>query len=219
MNMDRRTVLLGLGAAALTGCAAPGSSVYQVIDSFRALERAKKQYAFTREQIEAVPAGVLGVQVENGLKGVIVWTKREDGLDFWRSGNGVVLVTEAGRLMRTSGFPQDQLASRLVSGVNVLGQPLDASRSYEMIRELDFAPDQYGVEARYSMRFVRNTQIQLLDRSYEVAEWEETIRLPSLRRKWKQLVQIDVNGQVLRSIQHVGPKMRVILELLKPPVA
>lgn len=218
MSIDRRTVLLGLGAATLTGCAAPGSAVYQIIDSYRALERGKKSYPFTREQIEAEPGGVLGVQVEEGLKGVVVWSKRENGLDYWRSGNGVLLVTQAGRLIRTSGFPQDQVASRLVSGVDPLGLPLDQSRSYEQRRELDFLPDQYGIEAIYTLEFVRNGEVQWLDRRQPVAEWAETVRVPSLRRKWKQLIQVDpASGTVLRSIQHVGPAMRVILELLKPP--
>ena len=219
MSIDRRAVLLGLGAAALTGCAAPGSAVYQIIDSYRALERGKKNYPFTREQIEAEPGGVLGVQVEEGLKGVMVWAKRESGLDYWRSGNGVLIVTQAGRVIRTSGFPQDQLASRLVSGTDPLGLPLDQGRSYEQRRELDFLPDQYGIEAICTLDFVRRTEVQWLDRRQPVAEWAETIRVPSLRRKWKQLIQVDpASGTVLRSIQHVGPKMRVILELLKPPV-
>ena len=219
MSIDRRTVLLGLGSAALTGCAAPGSAVYQIIDSYRALERGKKNYPFTRTEIENEPTGVLGVQVEDGLKGVMVWSKRENGLDHWRSGNGVVIVTQAGRLIRTSGFPQDQLASRLLSGNDPLGLPLDPARSYEQRRELDFLPDQYGVEAIYSLDFVGNTEVQWLDRKYPVSEWAETVRVPNLRRKWKQLIQVDpVSGTVLRSVQHVGPRMRVILELLKPPV-
>lgn len=217
MNQNRRSVLLGLGGLALTGCAAPGSAVYQVVDSFRALDRAKKNYPVTRADIEAQPLAVMGVQVEGGLKGIIIWSKRENGLDYWRSGNGVTLVTEAGRLIRSSGFPQDQLASRVISGAEPLGLRLDPSRSYQVTRELDYLPDQYGVEAIYQLSYLREAQITVMDQTRQVAEWAETVRLPKQRRKWTQLMQLDpVTGEVLRSIQHVGPKMRVILELLKP---
>lgn len=218
MSLNRRAVLLGLGGAALAGCAAPSSSIYQVIDSYRALDRAKKMYPFSRADIDGQPLGVLGVQVEGGLKGIVVWNKRENGCDHWRSGNGVLIVTQAGRLIRTSGFPQDQLDSRIVSGLEPLGLPLDPARRYEVQREIDFLPDQNGIEAQYRLEHVRTTEIMLMDRLLPVEEWAETVRFPRSRLQWKQLVQVDrATGEVHRSIQHVGAKMRVILELLKAP--
>ncbi|MES2683745.1 MAG: YjbF family lipoprotein [Pseudomonadota bacterium] len=218
MSIDRRTVLLGLGGAALTSCAAPGSAVYQIVDSYRALDRAKKEYPNTRAQIDAQPLGVMGVQVEDGLKGLVLREKRENGQDYWRSGNGVLLVTQAGRLIRTTGFPEDQLDSQVLSGVEPLGQMMDPALRYEVSRELGFAAPQPAMQANYSLQYVRDVTVQWLGETYEVAEWAETVRLPQLRRKWKQLIQVDRStGVVLRSIQHVGPKTRVILELLKPP--
>ncbi len=215
MSVGRRAVLLGLGAA-LSGCAAPGSALYQVVDAFQALDKAKKQYPFSRADIDGQPLGVLGVQVEGGLKGIVVWNKYENGYDYWRSGNGVVIVTQAGRLIRTSGFPQDQLASRVGVGTEYLGLALDPARHYQVQRELDFLPDQYGVEAHYRMEYQRSTEIVLLDRRQRVEEWAETVRLPHSRQQWQQLVQVDgSSGVVLRTIQHVGPKLRVILEVLK----
>lgn len=219
MSLSRRDLLLGLGGLAVTGCAAPGSAVYQVVDAFRALDRAKKQYPVSRETIEAQSAGVLGAQVEGGLKGLVVWQKRENRQDYWRSGNGVVIVTEQGRLIRTSGFPQDQIASRLVSGFDPLGTLLDRSRGYQMARQLDWLPDQYGQLAEYELSYATDRTIDLQGQAREVAEWAEVIRFPKTRRRWKQLFQVDPRtGQVLRTIQHVGPEMRVILELLKAPV-
>jgi len=216
--MDRRTVLLGLGGLALTGCTAPGSAVGQIISSYRALERAKKNYPVTRADIEGQPAGVLGAQVEGGLKGLVVWQRREAGYDYWRSGNGVIVVTERGRLIRTSGFPQDQLASRLVSGLEPVGLPMDRSRNYRFSRELDLLPDQYGLEAAFDLSYSGQKTIDLLGQSRQVEEWEEIVRFPRSRKKWKQLLQIDAEtGEVLRSIQHVGHDMRLILELLQVP--
>ena len=218
MSIDRRTVLLGLGGAALSGCAAPGSAVYQIVDSYRALDRAKKEYPNTRAQIDAQPLGVMGVQVEDGVKGLVLWEKRENGQDYWRSGNGVLLVTEAGRLIRTSGFPQDQLGSRLIAAADPLGQVMVPSRVYEFSRELDFLPNQYGLQADYRLEYVRDSSVQWLGESHPVTEWAETVKVPHLRRKWRQLVQVDrSSGVVLRTVQHVGPKTRVILELLKAP--
>lgn len=218
MSLSRREMLLGLGGLAVSGCATPGSAVYQVFDAFRALDRAKKQYPVSRETIQAQSAGVLGAQVEGGLKGLVVWQKRENRQDYWRSGNGIVIVTEQGRLIRTAGFPQDQIASRLFSGFDPLGTVLDRNRVYQMSRQLDWAPDQYGQLAEHEMSYSGPRTIDLQGEVREVAEWSEVIRFPKTRRRWKQLIQVDPqSGQVLRSIQHVGPEMRVILELLKPP--
>ena len=218
MNTTRRAVLLGLGATALTGCATPGSAVLQVLDAYRTLDKAKKNYPVTRAQIDAQPAGVLGAQVEGGLKGLVVWQRQEGGMDYWRSGNNVLVVTKKGRLVRTSGFPQDVLASRPATGVDPLGTPLDPSRDYRFNREMDWLPDQYGVVAEHRLRFIERRQVDLLGAPREVASWEETIRLPSLRRKWEQRIEVDAaTGEVLRSIQHVGPETRLVLELLKAP--
>ncbi len=218
MSVDRRTLLLGLAGAAVSGCAAPGSAVFQVLESYRALDRAKKVYPVPRADIDNQPLGVMGVQVEGGLKGIIVWQRRENGLDYWQSGNGVIMITQRGRLVRTSGFAQDLIASRVIAGVEPWGSKLDAARSYEVDRELDYRPDQYGVAARYQMTYVRDREIELMGTRHTVSEWSEQVRLPSLRRKWTQLVQVDrETGEVLRSIQHIGPKLRVVLELLKPP--
>lgn len=217
MNLGRRTVLLGVGGAALVGCAKPGSAVYQVIDSYRALDRAKKEYPFAKADILGQPLGVLGVQVAGGLKGIVVWSKSENGLDFWRSGNGVLVVTQAGRVVKTSGFPQDLLASRLVAGVDPLGLPLDRGRSYEFRRELDYLPDQYGVEAMHRLSYDGESTLTIFDETKRVANWEETVRLPAKRRSYRQVIQVDpATGQVLASDQRVGERMSVRFELLKP---
>ena len=95
---------------------------------------------------------------------------------------------------------------------------LDRNRVYQMSRQLDWAPDQYGQLAEHEMSYSGPRTIDLQGEVREVAEWSEVIRFPKTRRRWKQLIQVDPqSGQVLRSIQHVGPEMRVILELLKPP--
>jgi len=217
MSPSRRAVLLGLGAAALTGCAGPGSAVYQILDSYRALDRAKKDYAFTKAEILDQPLGVLGVQVDKGLKGIVVWSKREGALDYWRSGNGVLVVTQAGRVVKTSGFPQDLMASRLVSGIDPLGQPLDPAREYAFVREIDYRPDQYGVAAEHRLRYVGPSTITIFDETRPVAAWEETVRLPSKRQSYTQLLQVDPQtGQLLGSTQRVGARMSVRFELLKP---
>jgi len=218
MSIGRRTVLLGLAPAAVTGCAKPGSAVYQVIDSYRALDRAKKEYPFTKADIMGQPLGVLGVQVEGGLKGIVVWNKRENGLDYWRSGNGVLVVMREGRLVKTSGFPTDLLASRLLAGVDPLGTPLDRTRSYEFRRELDYLPNQYGVEAVHRLSYVGETTISIFDEKKPVSEWRETVRLPAKRRSYEQIIQVDpVSGRLMSSSQHVGERMSVRFELLKLP--
>lgn len=218
MSLSRRNVLLGLGGLGLSGCAAPGSTLYQVFDVYRALDRAKKEYPASREVIESQPSPVLGVQVEDGVKGLIQWQKREKGLDYWLSGNQVEIVTQQGRLIRTRGFPQDQLASRLVSGADPFGAPLNPESRYETVRQIDLAPELLGLEARGVMEYEGRRRVSLHGLEMDLDEWSETVRVSIGRRRkrWRQLFQVDAQGQVWRSIQHVGEDTRVILEVLKP---
>lgn len=215
---DRRSVLLGLGAAALTGCAAPGSAVYQVIDAYRALDRAKAEYPVTRAQIDAQPLGVLGVQVEDGLKGLMIWEKREAGLDYWRSGNNVALVTAGGRILRSQGFPHDQLDSQLVEGAEPIGAPMDRAHQYATSRSIRLAAEQEAITGNHLLQFEGEAEISVLGEKVRVDAWRETIRVSRRERPRKQLFQVDqASGLVVRSIQHIGPELRVILELLKAP--
>lgn len=223
MSIDRRTLLLGLGGVALAGCSTSGSTpvslVYEIVDSYRALDRAKNQYPVTRADVDGQDLGVLGVQVEDGMKGFMLWNRRENGIDYWRSGNNVEMLIQAGRLIRTNGFPQDQLDSRVIAGTDPLGSVLDPARDYEVSRQLEYRVEPRSFEADYKLEYVRDVEVVILEKPMVLAEWAETVRLPKTRRRWKQLIQIDrTSGQVVRSIQHVGPDMRVILELLKPPM-
>lgn len=214
--VDRRSVLLGLAGASLSGCAAPGSAVYQVIDSYRALNRAKAEYPVTRAQIDAQPLGVLGVQVEGGLKGLMLWEKREAGLDYWRSGNGVSLVLKHGRIIRSEGFPLDQLNSELVEGEDPIGSKMERMRHYELTRSASYSTG--SVIRRHSLKFQGDILIDLLNEEIVLDSWNESLRGSRLEKPLKQVFQVvQSTGQVKRSVQHVSPETRVILELLKPP--
>jgi hypothetical protein len=215
--MQRRQLLLGIGSAALTGCAVPGSALYQVFDAYRQLDLGKREYPVTRAQIDAQPLGVLGVQVEGGFKGFMVWDRREGDDDHWQSGNGVRVVTAAGRIVSTRGFPLDQQTSVLVGGEEPWGQTLERDKEYRCERLLRFADgSERAVECR--LRYDSRENIDLLGVRLEAARWQETLLAASYQRPWKQILWVAADGLVVRSVQHLGANQRVRLELLRPPV-
>lgn len=217
----RRLLVTGILAAPLLAACSGKSAVVQIVDSYRELDRARKNYPVSRATLDAQPRAVLGAQMEGGAKGLLVFDHRdEQGLDYWRSGNGVIVVLQGGRLIRCSGFPQDQLGSQLASGFDpialAVSQPLDRSQRYRFSRDLDLAPATFGLHADCELRFVGAGSIDLLGQVHAVDEWEERVRLPFNRKRWTQRWQMDAaTGQVWRSVQHVGFESSMILERLK----
>lgn len=220
MDARRRRLLAGLGALPLVAACAPKSAVMQIIDSYSALSRAQKNYPATRAAIDAQPKAVLGVQVENGTKGLLLLAKREGGLDYWQSDNGVVVVLQGARLIRTTGFPEDQLGSALVGGQDPFlmpaSGPLPRDQRFESHRIVDLAPTSYGLDAVLSVNYRETQEIDVLGERYAVDVWRETVRLPQQRRKVRQDWYLDTHtGAVRRSIQQVGTESRLIIEPLK----
>jgi Group 4 capsule polysaccharide lipoprotein gfcB, YjbF len=221
VDSRRRLLITGIVSAPLLAACAGQSAVGQIIDSYRELDRARKNYPVSRATIDAQSHAVMGAQMEGGAKGLLVLERRdEQGLDYWRSGNGVVVVLQGGRLMRCSGFTQDQLGSQLASGFDPIAlttpQPLDRTQRYRFSRDLDLAPATFGLRADCELYFVGSGSVDLLGEVHAVDEWQERVRLPFGRKRWTQRWQVDAaTGQIWRSVQNVGLESRMILERLK----
>lgn len=213
--MQRRALLLGLGGLALSACA-PSSSMLRVYEAYRGLKNAKENYPVSRAEVEANPYALIGAQVTDGLKGLLVLRKQESGLDTWESSNGVVIVTRAGRLIRTVGFPQDQIASVVVQGEDPLGQPLDPSRIYRFTRQLDLSPDLFGLTAEHELHYLRDETVVIMELSYNLALWEERVRIAEQRSRYVQRHGCDPkSGQIWQSTQQLGAQ-QLTIDLLKP---
>ncbi len=212
----KSAALVLLAALVTTACSMPASSLKRTYDAYQQINLAKREYPVERAQIDAQPHAVLGAQVKDGLKGLLVLREQSQGLDLWRADNNVLVATRNGRIVRSVGFAQDVRAVRVVAEADPLGKPMDKLRSYHFAQQLDLAPDRYGLQTRNHLKYVATETISLHQKPITLDHWQETVELPDMRQVWRQDFWVDPSsGEVWRSQQHLGDETQVTLEVLK----
>lgn len=212
----KSAALVLLAALVTTACSMPASSLKRTYDAYQQISLAKREYPVERAQIDAQPHAVLGAQVKDGLKGLLVLREQSQGLDLWRADNNVLVATRNGRIVRSVGFAQDVRAVRVVAEADPLGKPMDKLRSYHFAQQLDLAPDRYGLQTRNHLKYVATETISLHQKPITLDHWQETVELPDMRQVWRQDFWVDPSsGEVWRSQQHLGDETQVTLEVLK----
>ena len=186
-----------------------------MLQGYRDIQRAKAEYPLSVARIRAFPKPLLGMQVRGGLKGLMYLDDREGGQERWLSSNGVLLVLDAGRVVRSRGFASDVLGNVPLKWQDPLGSRLDPGKSYQFSRQLDLGPDRYGIVTEHRMDYLGKEALQVLDRPQSAAVWTETVRLPRLRLQWSNRYYLDpASGFVLRSTQHLDLDVELTLEYL-----
>ena len=212
----KSAALVLLAALVTTACSMPASSLKRTYDAYQQINLAKREYPVARAQIDAQPHAVLGAQVKDGLKGLLVLREQSQGLDLWRADNNVLIATRNGRIVRSVGFAQDVRAVRVVAEADPLGTPMDKLRSYHFTQQLDLAPDRYGLQTRNHLKYVATETISLHQKPITLDHWQETVELPDMRQVWRQDFWVDPSsGEVWRSQQQLGDETQVTLEVLK----
>ena len=189
MSLPRALVLAAV-ATTLAGCA-PSSSLKRTYNAYQQINLAKQEYPVAREVIDGQPFAVLGAQVEDGLKGLLVLREQKAGVELWRADNNVLIATRNGRVLRTIGFPQDQRDAVVMSGADPLGKPMDSSHSYSFSRRLDLAPDRYGLTAEHELQFVASETVSIHHKPRKLDHWRELVRVRELGSTWKQDLWVD----------------------------
>jgi hypothetical protein len=155
------------------------------------------------------------MQVRGGLKGLMYLDAWEGGQERWLSSNGVLLVLEAGRVVRSRGFATDVLGSIPLRGQDPLGGPLDTGKSYQFSRQLDLGPDRYGMVAEHHVQYLGDEVLQILDRTLKAAVWGETVRILGPRLQWFNRHHLEqASGSLLRSAQHLDIDVELVFERL-----
>jgi hypothetical protein len=137
---------LALSAAlmlALAGCATSDNDAFRLGGLiFQSITGGP---TITREQAASIPYASLGVQLGNSGQGVAVLGRRAGEDRYWFSGETVVLVTRAGRVVETAGLPYDltRLQVRAPTGTGAPG----TAREYMLLYDLR-SLGAYNVAAR-----------------------------------------------------------------------
>jgi hypothetical protein len=174
--------------------------------------------AVTREQAAGIPYATMGYRMNGGPQMMIVLATDTNGDLLWTSASHIVLLTHAGRIIRTVGLPHD------ISGVApLMGNSLPAPAAvlkgaFTSTRAVDF-PDtgSYSVPISCKMMTAGRETISILGQPIATLRADESCT--SSGWSFRDSFWIDpTSGFVWRSLQHLTPKGDTIeTEILRPP--
>lgn len=129
----------------------------------------------------------------------------------WVSNDGGMIVTEQGRIVKTHKLFAGNLARRSGS-VPAWRNNMPWSTLYDWPER-----QQYGHVGNLNMLYLGKQTITTPLWSEQLNHWQENITFPDLDASIHNQYWVNRQGDVLKSIQYLGPEMsRIEMEILKP---
>ena len=216
-----RHLLLAGAALVLTGCSSRPDWMYQQYFQLMRQSIAARfgDQHVSREDAAAIPYASIGYRVNGGPQVLLVLASDTGGELLWTAKSHVVILTQAGRIIRTVGLPHD-VAGVTPQGGHVLPPLAEAlQRPVPSVRFADF-PDAgtYGVALACVAATAGPQTITILGTAIQTIRIDEKCTSDKLRWSFVDNYWIDPQGGLAwRSIQHIHPKEVVETEIFRPP--
>lgn len=142
----------------------------------------------------------------------------------WISADGGMMVTEHGRVVKTLNLPQLNLIQR---DVNVNGQASSppwqtgaqwqSQYDWQRLSSQGTNRDHYGYVGQVSLTPLGEEKVISTIWQQTLSQWQESVYFPQLDKTLHNRYWVNRDGQVMKSIQYLGPEMtRIEFEILKP---
>jgi len=173
----------------------------------------------TREIVDKIPYASISAKVGKGPRSLLILGRYEGEDLHWLSADNATVVTRAGRVIKTSGFPEnvkatDYLGTDPVSqDLHKLSKPRGFSRSIDIDKG-----NLYGLVL--DSRFIPRGQVEItiaeLDLKTVLVEEINTAR--TIDWKFSNYYWVDAfDGFIWKSVQHIVRSFPPIeIEVLKP---
>lgn len=145
----------------------------------------------------------------------------------WMSSDKAMIVTENGRVVQTLLLPYENLSGLAAKPANALVPSFDLSATpkaqewqatYDWKTTYDWQPDyRFGYSANIVRTYIREETVQTPIANIATRKFVEQIRYPALGQDIENQYWVNQQGQVVKTVQYLGPEMtRLELTLLKP---
>ncbi len=168
----------------------------------------------TRQQVDEIPYASMLVKVGRGGWGLVILINKDGDKLTWISADKAIIVTENGRITKTSGFGLDLDRT-------VYKHALSSSKNVKYI-DLSyrnaFSTPVYITRKTYSPEI-----INILDNDYQVIKWEEKLESPNISVKYgswsaKNVFYVDATtGKIWQSAQYPSPDLPIFYTKLTKP--
>lgn len=218
-SISRRQFALGAGgllAGALAGCA--GSS-----PAMRTLGAVMNQRfggdPFTREQVESLPYATLAVSLGSLPRAMLVLMRIEGEDMHWVAADKGVVVTRHGRIVKTVGLADGNLANTVMLETDPLAPTGNWRQSRRWRRSLDWQPgSEFGVTLSADWQPEGAEEIHTFMGPRRLLRVREVgLASPGDRVLENRFWIEEETGRVVASLQQIAPKIPAIkMEVLKP---
>jgi len=209
-------LLLLAGYVGLTACS---GTYHGYADMLKLAFTPPKDVLFTFSELTTAKHDYLYVRIADRSQVALGLAVIEQGQFKWVSGDRALLITEHGRIVRTSGLNNDLIfLSNTVS--DPLKRPFDMSAQTQWLRLADWQQGEYGYQIRShyevkpveSMRFF-DVAINVIP-VIEHLQYQNETDFVRLDHSWQNMFWLDAkSGEVLKSQQLLAPG-KEMLELI-----
>ena len=172
----------------------------------------------SRDQAAAIPYASLGYRLNDGSEIMLVLATETNGQELWTSGSHVVLLTQNGRVIRTSGLPHDLTGLTPMRGPS-LPAPATALEGPSLNNLAADFPDigRYSVPIACRLAARGRETITILGQPIATTRVDEDCSGTGWR--FRNSYWLDAQSKfVWRSLQHIHPKGDTLeIEILRPP--
>lgn len=210
------TFLLLFSAAWLSGCSAVSN---KTVDTLWHAFSGPPDVVLSTEQIRALPYASAYLRVGDGPKVFVVLAYADGDRLSWLSADGVMIVTQHGRVIKTVGLANDL---RLLD--NLAHDPL-AARSPQSLISATWTTyaewrERYtsGYQLVADYKQIGKKTLTIMDQTFSCTLIEEKVTVTTPAYSWRNRYWLDATtGQVRQLVQQLGPDLPMIsMTFLKP---
>ncbi|MFQ2504831.1 YjbF family lipoprotein [Aeromonas caviae] len=211
------TRLLALSATLLlAGCS---TSMQKTIETFGYVFNKPDDIVLTSSELRALPYASAYIKVGDVPQALVILAYVDGPRMSWVSADGVMFVTQYGRLIKTVGLPNDL---RYLGSLDK--DPLKTSRVDKTPSMVWYSVAEWSKKYTsgypLSMHYTQagNEVLNIMDHSYKTTIVEEHVVTAPDEERWLNLFWIDEQtGQVRKFQQQLGPSLPMIeMTFLKP---
>ena len=217
--MPKKTNLIGLSVILLHSCSLDTSRIAPgYIEAYKTLKGTiipQDNELITPEVIEKIPYASMTLKIGRGAPGLVILESFVDEQETWISADGVYLVIEKGRIIKTAGLFNNLINFRAVD--NNFSDLLKSKDSEKLYFYYSYdLPELNNMRVEANRKFIKTERTELLGTTKELNLIEERISNNFIGWKETNRYWVDSDGFVWKSEQYLSPKLpRFDMEVTK----